>query len=162
MAIFTGVTFFACNNEKEDEFLKEKTLTKEELLEPITRIITSTMNTDYFTKDSLDFMLQKGVLDFYLDNDNYLAIGFSENNPNIVEWTNIPYNTEIGKIITKKFEKNKFLKFSSFNDKDYDKVSKWAKSEMDKGNIVVISKEKDGTYTALSYTKWEWALINVR
>lgn len=50
----------------------------------------------------------------------------------------------------KKLKKNKFLKFSFFNDKDYEKVSTWSKFEMDKENVIVISKEKGSD---ISYPK---------
>lgn len=157
MAITISLTMLtSCNDEEEN---REKLYSKAELIKPIVDNITSQMNTEYFSKDSLDLMLQQYVLDIYLKNNNYLAIGMSKDNPNLIEWTNIPYNTELGNAITKKIEKQKFLKYSSYNNKDYDKVVQWAKSEIDKGQIVIISREKDGSYTALSYSLTEWVLI---
>ena len=61
MAITISLTMLtSCNDEEEN---REKLYSKAELIKPIVDNITSQMNTEYFSKDSLDLMLQQYVLD---------------------------------------------------------------------------------------------------
>ncbi|GEM_PF-2766564 len=159
MASF-GLTFFSCENREQEEQHRSGTFNSvQEAMEYIHRLNVSTFSISPYSKDSLDILLEKRGMNRFLDYDNYVAIGRSKDNPNTIEYMNIPYNTDLGGVIAKKFEKQKFLKMDSFSHKDYDKLCEWVNSEVEKGNRVVVYKEKDGTYTAMSFTPQEWDLI---
>lgn len=123
-------------------------------------LIPTDLDTMLMTEDTLNLALRKAVLNIYLDRHCHVVISLLDNG--LYEWITVPYNTALGQAVSKEIDKKSRLKMEFFVDQDYDKVCEWAKNEMAKGNIVVISKEKDGKYHAISYTKLEWALLNTK
>ena len=150
------LTFVSCKNYVPSQ---EKQLSKEELKENLiqTIIIPTDVDTLSFSVDTLDIALQQSMTDMYLTHDCYLAYCLENNET--ANMIIIPYRSTLGQVISKQFAALHSYKMATFSDKDYEKVSKWAKTEIDKGRMVVIEKDKNNVYTAVSYTKIEYALL---
>lgn len=157
------LTFISCNDDNENYVpTQEKQLSKEELKENLiqTIIIPTDVDTLSFSIDTLEMALQQSMTDMYLTRDCYLA--YCLENSEIANMIIIPYRCALGQIIAKEFAALHSYKMATFSDRDYEKVSKWAKAEIDKGRIVVIEKDRNNVYTAVSYTKLEYALLTTK
>jgi hypothetical protein len=134
------IGFCSCSDEENDNVLANQ----EEAIALSAQTSTNTVD-EFFTGMEIHF-------NFFPD--TYMI--FSLTAPNTVEYTFTTQNTELGKKIQKRF----LEKMSNYSG-DYDGYSKWAKAEMDKGNIVVGGFNKNtGKHEGNSYTKLEWVILN--
>ena len=96
MASFS-LTFFSFDNREQEEQHRSRTFNSEqEAMENMHKLNVSIFSISPYSKDSLDILMEKRSMYRFLDYDNYVAIGTSKNNPNTIEYINIPYNTDLG------------------------------------------------------------------
>lgn len=150
----------SCTQDNFQETDKES-VSYEELRQSMQKtIIPTDIDTLSMTFDTLDLFLHQYVVEYYLDNK--CIVEFHVVDVNQVEFLVIPKATQLGQLLQQEIINLSNAKMACYSNKDYNEVSAWAKKEADAGRHVVISKEKNGTYTAISYTKLEWAILMMK
>ncbi len=154
--------FLACNNDIDQNISKEST-SKEELRKTAMSIIDiNTINFDSIVCNIHPYEELYNYMDIYhtsFSHAAYIAYGMNEDDEIMVDFYIIPFESQLAiNEFNPIFLNN--AKVEIYSTKDKNQFYNWVDGQIKDGKIVVTYyDEKTGTYGAMSYTKWEWALF---
>ena len=168
MAILSiGIASVTTSCTKNDQFSTiEDPSWVEQLTAPYLDMVNS-VNLDTFEITTISKDELNAYINFCLDKfstNAFIALKTSDMYPDSMEVYLIPNKSHYAYSLKSKFNAvQNGAKLKEFHDKDKEKVKKWEDTQVENGYIVVYCYDKNKKeYYALTYTKLEWALLNLR
>lgn len=150
-----------CSNASDQEPAKE---TKQEMKQELLTL-TGCDNVDLNTTETTTVTAESfaETFDLYLKTFShvaYIAVNINEKLADHYDITLIPMTADCGKVIAEKLSNLPESNVGAFSSKDKKEFNNWVNEKQKEGNTVVTSYDKNaGEYTAVTYTKSEWAVL---
>lgn len=166
--LLSSIIVSSCKDENKVFLSNEGLASAEELRKENLALIgidPNTINYDSIAIETLPYDNYYSFMDnyyLYFSEIAYIGIGLNEADEKLVDFYLIPFKSKFAKEVLDPLFNSKSSVYTG-NPKDKNEFYSWVDSEIKNGRVVAtFYDKKNGSYGAISFSRYEWALLNTR